>query len=303
LIDRKEKVLRHVDKNGHGVEIGPSYNPIAPKKEGYDVHIIDYMSREQLIARHKGVKANIESVIEEVDFVWKGESYEKLTGRSKYYDWIIASHVIEHTPDFIGFLEDCDSILKDDGVVSLVVPDKRFCYDHYRPVTGISRIIDSHFQKNTIHTPGTAAEACLDFVSKAGAIVWDSSNVGRYEFVCSIEDAAKGMKRASDDKTYWDFHAWCFVPHSFRLIIHDLFCLGFIPFQEVDFSPTVGFEFFVTLGRNGKGINRSRLEMLGIVESEIRHEEPTLSRIKRFIPLRIRRSAPILIRRLLGRSL
>lgn len=78
------------------------------------------------------------------------------------------------------------------------------------------------------------------------------------------------MKSVINDKVYMDVHAWCFVPHSFRLIIHDLFCLGFIPFQEVQFFPTEGCEFYITLGRNGKGINKSRLEILDIIESEIK---------------------------------
>ena len=268
-MNRKEKVLRHINQNGRGIEIGPSYNPIAPKKEGYQVDIIDHMSREELIAKYKDHHVNLEN-IEEVDFVWRGESYSELTGKSKYYDWIIASHVIEHVPDLIGFLNDCDAILKDDGVISLVIPDKRYCFDHYRPITGISKIIDNHFQKNKTHTPGTVAEYFLNVVSKAGVIAWDSSVTGEFNFVHSLEDALKGMKTAINENAYIDVHAWCFVPHSFRLIIHDLFCLGLIPFQEVDFFPTEGCEFYITLGRNGKGINKSRLEMLDIIESEIR---------------------------------
>ena len=268
-MDRKEKLLRHINTNGYGVEIGPSHNPVAPKKEGYTVHIIDHMSREQLITKYKDHHVNLEN-IEEVDFVWRGENYSELTGKDKYYDWIIASHVIEHTPDFLGFLNDCDTILKEDGVISLAVPDKRYCFDHYRPITGISQIIDSHFQKTIIHTPGTVAEYYLNVVSKAGNIAWDSSATGRYNFVHSLEDALQGMKSALNKNAYLDVHAWCFVPHSFRLIVHDLFRLGLIPFQEVGFFQTEGCEFYVTLGRNGQGINRSRLEILDIIESEIK---------------------------------
>jgi predicted SAM-dependent methyltransferase len=268
-MNRKEKVLRHINKNGQGVEIGPSHSPVAPKKEGYKVHIIDHMSREQLIAKYKDHHVNLEN-IEEVDFVWRGENYSELTGKDKYYDWIIASHVIEHTPDLLGFLNDCDTILKDDGVISLAVPDKRYCFDHYRPITGISQIIDSHFQKTIIHTPGTVAEYYLNVVSKAGNIAWDSNATGRYNFVHSLEDALQGMKSALNKNAYLDVHAWCFVPHSFRLIVHDLFRLGLIPFQEVGFFQTEGCEFYVTLGRNGQGINRSRLEILDIIESEIK---------------------------------
>lgn len=270
-MNRKEKATRHIRQNGQGIEIGPSHNPIAPKKEGYKVKIVDHMSREELIAKYKDHHINLTN-IEEVDFVWRGEPYSDLTGKKKYYDWVIASHVIEHTPNLIGFLNDCDTILKDDGVISLVVPDKRYCFDHHRPITGISKIIDNHFQKNKIHTPGTVAEYCLNVVSKAGSIAWDSSVTGEYSLVHSLENALQGMDTVLKQNVYLDVHAWCFVPHSFRLIIHDLYCLGFTPFQEVGFSPTEGCEFYITLSRNGKGIDKSRLEMLDIIESEIKDD-------------------------------
>ena len=105
-----------------------------------------------------------------------------------------SSHLIEHTPDFVKFLNDCDSILKDTGVLALVVPDKRFCFDHFRPITGISKIIDSHFSKNTIHTPGTVAEYFLNVVSKSGDIAWNNSTTGEYKFIHTLENATWGIK-------------------------------------------------------------------------------------------------------------
>ena len=267
-MNRQNKVLKHININGHGLEIGPSHNPIAPKKEGYKVDIIDHMSRKQLIIKYKDHNVNLEN-IEEVDFVWQGESYSELTGKKKHYDWIIASHMIEHTPDLIGFLKDCDTILKDNGVISLIIPDKRYCFDHHRPNTGISKIIDHHFQKTNIHTPGTVAEYFLNVVSIDGNIAWNAGTTGKYNFVHTLENAIQEMNAVLNENKYLDVHSWCFVPHSFRLIINDLFHLGLIPFQEIDFLPTDGCEFYITLGRNGQGINISRLEMLEIIESEL----------------------------------
>ena len=267
-MNRKDKVLKHISRDGNGVEIGPGHNPIAPKAEGYRVHVIDHMSRDQLLAKYKDHQLNLEN-IEDVDFVWRGESYADLTGKSKHYDWIIASHLIEHAPDLIGFLNDCDAILKDDGVISLAIPDKRYCFDHYRPITGLARVIDSHFQKNKIHTPGTVAEYFLNVVSKAGLIAWSSDVPGKCKLLHTLENATQGMKAVLEDGAYLDVHAWCFVPHSFRLLIQDLFALGFIPFQEVEFFETDGCEFYVTISRNGTGLKRGRLEVLDIIESEL----------------------------------
>lgn len=164
---REDKILKLVNKGGYGVEVGPSYNPVAPKKAGYKVHVIDQMNREQLVAFYQGHQAPVEN-IEHVDYVWNGKPYEELTGRSHFYDWIIASHVIEHTPDLLGFLENCDHILKADGVLSLAVSDSRYCFDHFRPLTSLASILDTHFEKRTRPSAGSVYEYYLNVVSKRG---------------------------------------------------------------------------------------------------------------------------------------
>jgi 2-polyprenyl-3-methyl-5-hydroxy-6-metoxy-1,4-benzoquinol methylase len=267
-VNRKDKILYCINKNSMGVEIGPSYNPIAPKKDGYRVNVIDYLDRKQLLENYKDNKINLQlDNIEEVDFVWHGETYAELTGKRKFYDWIIASHVIEHTPDLIGFLNNCDEILKDDGVISLVIPDKRFCFDHYRPTSSLLSIIDSHLQKHTIHTPGTVAECFLNAVSKGGRSSWDRFQTGQYTFNAMFEQIQNDMKRAIK-KEYVDVHAWNFTPHAFRLIMHDLHSLGFIQLKEAAFFPTYECEFYVTLSRKGDGVKFSRLDMLKIIDYE-----------------------------------
>ncbi|MGE5096462.1 MAG: class I SAM-dependent methyltransferase [Betaproteobacteria bacterium] len=265
---RRENALRHVARDGHGVEIGPSHNPIAPKRDGFKVHVIDHATRAEL--RHKYATEPVAlDNIEEVDFVWRGERYAELTGRPHFYDWVIASHVIEHSPDLIAFLEDCDSLLKDGGVLSLVVPDKRYCFDRFRPLTGLARIIDAHLAANKLHSQGSVAEYFMNVVSKGGRGAWDAGSAGEYRFYHTDKDAIEGMRLVREDKAYLDIHNWCFVPHSFRLAIEDLHTLGFTKLREVDFIPTQGFEFFMTLGRHGAGPRMSRLDMLRAIDREV----------------------------------
>lgn len=263
-MDRRDKIFLHIDKAGAGLEIGPSHSPLAPKKEGYNVEIIDVMGRDELVEKY-----GVPDRIEEVDYVWKGQSFQELTGKSKHYDYIIASHVIEHAPDLIGFLNSCDAVLKDSGVISLAVPDKRFHFDRFRPISGISRVIDSHLNQSAIHSAGSVAEFYLNVVSMDGFIAWSEEAYGDLEFLHTPEDARKGIAAVTQERAFIDVHAWCFVPSSFRLLIHDLHALGFIAFQEVSFLPTSGYEFYLTLGRQGRGIDSSRMEMLERIEWEL----------------------------------
>lgn len=261
-------MLRHIDKNGVGLEIGPSHSPVAPKRSGFKVDILDHLNREQLVEKYLAHDVSLES-IEDVDFVWSGEPYLELTGKPSHYDWIIASHVIEHTPDLIRFFHDCHSILKRDGVLSLAIPDKRYCFDYFRPLTGLAKVIDAHFYSHSIHSPGSAAEYFMNVVSKGKKIAWSKGSTGDFEFVHTLEDAIGATKSVVEDNAYLDVHAWCFTPHSFRLLLNDLYHLGYSPFQEMAFHEASGCEFFVTLNKQGNETRISRLDLLNKIQAEL----------------------------------
>ena len=224
---REDVILAHIKRDGLGLEIGPGCAPIAPKKQGFHVHVLDHCDKKALIEKFRPHGTNIEN-IEEVDFVWDGRPYAELIGRRHAYDWIIGSHVLEHTTDLVGFLNDCDSLLKEDGVLSLAVPDKRYCFDWFRPLTGIGRVIDAARNPQKIHSAGTAAEYFLSVVSRGGRTAWDTSEKGEFEFVHSFEQAKQAIRDVSERGYYLDVHEWCFTPTSVRLMIRDLLELCFI---------------------------------------------------------------------------
>lgn len=98
-LDKFWRITGQCDLSGKGLEIGPSFNPVCPKRCGYDVEILDHTDQEglrQKYQEHTNVASSFDR-IEEVDYVWNGEDYRELTGKENYYDYIIASHVIEHT--------------------------------------------------------------------------------------------------------------------------------------------------------------------------------------------------------------
>lgn len=270
-MDRKQKLLAHVRRNGPGVEIGPSHNPTAPKREGFQVHIIDCLDQEGLQKKYRDHPVVLEN-IEEVDFLWTGESYAELTGHRHHYDWVIASHVVEHTPDLIGFLRECEALLKPDGVLSLAIPDKRYCFDYFRPISGLGRVLDAHAGRLTRHTAGTAAEFELNASKRDGVIAWSRAHSGRSVLTNSTSKARSTMEKVVRTSAYQDFHAWCFTPHSFRLMMEDLFALEQISLREVAFFDTAGCEFFVTLGRQGTGTGLDRTELLEQISRELSEE-------------------------------
>jgi predicted SAM-dependent methyltransferase len=267
-MDRRDIILQLLDLEGVGIEIGPSHNPIAPKKLGFKVEVIDHLDRQGLIEKYQGHGVNLAN-IEDVDYVWHGESYADLTGKRGYFDWVIASHVIEHTPDFIGFLNQCDEILNGCGYLSLVIPDKRYCFDHFRAPSSLATLIDGHLSGNRIHSAGAVADYFMNVVKRGDLIAWDSTASGHYETVHSLDQAISSMHAVQNEGTYFDIHRWCFVPHLFRLLIADLNQLGLIALKEASFHETVGCEFYLTLSREGDGPSLSRLQMMKLAEEEI----------------------------------
>ena len=258
---REEIILKHIKRDGRGLEIGPGCAPVAPKKQGFRVHVLDHCDKQALIEKYRPHGINVDN-IEEVDFVWDGRPYVELIGRRHVYDWIIGSHVLEHTTDLMGFLNDCDSLLKKDGVLSLAVPDKRYCFDRFRPLTGIGRVIDAASNPQKIHSAGTAAEYFLTVTSKGGRIAWDNDEKGEFKLVHSLEEAKQAIRGVSERGSYLDVHEWCFTPTSFRLMTRDLFELGFIQLKELAFHPPQGSEFYITLSRQGHLPEGTRLELL-----------------------------------------
>jgi hypothetical protein len=50
---RKQTLLQGVNIDTYGLEIGPSFRPIAPKKDGFNVKILDHATAEELAAKYK----------------------------------------------------------------------------------------------------------------------------------------------------------------------------------------------------------------------------------------------------------
>jgi hypothetical protein len=130
---------------------------------------------------------------------------------------LIASHVIEHTTDLIGFLDTAATLLTPDGLVILAVPDKRYCFDYFQPLTTTGDVLDAHAERRSRHTRRVVFNQKACAVSNGGAIAWGQRATREIAFVCSIEQAAGAFSTASEHPTaHVDMHAWQFSPGELR---------------------------------------------------------------------------------------
>jgi len=249
---RNAKLLAGVDRSHKILEIGPSYNPTITRSEGWNVYSLDYASAADLRERYRRFPNVDLSRIEEVDFVWTEGTFESAIPPEHLgtFDAVIASHVIEHQPNLVGFFQSISRILKPGGLLNLAVPDKRFCFDYFMPVTFIGDVLEAASLGSTRHTK-KAQYYCLAYQSFVnGQMTWMQGPMGELSLTpVKIRDAKKEFDahRTDPDAPYVDLHAWYFTPAHFKLILLELGHLGLIHFSEAAYFPPAGCEFIISL--------------------------------------------------------
>src|SRR6478735_6926377 len=97
MLDRNARLLEGVARDAALMEIGPSFNPVAPKAEGWQVTIVDHASQAELVAKYAGGAVETDR-IEPVDVVWAGGPLHEAVPVERHgsYAALIACHVVEH---------------------------------------------------------------------------------------------------------------------------------------------------------------------------------------------------------------
>jgi SAM-dependent methyltransferase len=252
-MDRKEKLCRFIQPGTQkGLEFGPLSKPTIRKTEG-DIRYVDALTTEQIRANFATATPYLDAEFCEIDYIWNGEGLDKVVGEERF-DYAIASHVIEHVPDVIGWLNDILSVLKPSGVLGLVIPDKRYTFDVRRKESTLALMLDNWVRKERKPTAYQVFDHFSQVVKVATPEVqrlWrddlDPMTVERHH-----DDAlAISMVRncLNPDRDYQDCHAYTFTPFSFLTNLRKLVEFGLIKASLLDFYTTDanGIEFVAVL--------------------------------------------------------
>jgi hypothetical protein len=250
--DRKRQLLSEISKDDLIIELGPLHNAIAAKRDGWQTTIVDHDSQAEIINKYKNDPAVDINLIEEVDIIWKQGPLAEAFSPTQYHTFqaIIASHVIEHIPDFIGFFQSAQHLLNpDSGVLVLAVPDKRFCFDAFRPVSTTGRILEAHTQNVQRHSRAALFDHLAYSVHADDRCAWGRETPSKLSFSSNIETALSIFEAWSSDSSapYIDCHGWQFTPASFELLIMELSELGLIDWRIDWIKPRPSTEFLVHL--------------------------------------------------------
>ncbi len=248
-ISRREKLLGGLDlPNMVGVEIGALANPFVRRVDG-EILYVDHADRDTLVAKYAQDPNVITNNIVHVDAIW-GDNTLSDAVKGRKVDYVVASHVIEHVPDMITWLNEIRSILNEWGSVRLIVPDRRFTFDFLREETRLSDLLASYAVRARIPQPYSVIDHVMNVIVMDCQTAWEGriDPDGLYKYH-DFTDALNLARDVVNNKTYHDVHCWVFTPKSFARLMGRLGELGLLDFACAGFHDTeTGFlDFFVTL--------------------------------------------------------
>ena len=217
---RREFLRRHSDGAvvGRILEIGAFDNPTFRRELGDQVEYLDFFSREELVEMHKGNPRRNPSAAVEVDHVVKSSDFS--TKLKPGFDLIVAHHVMEHVPDVIFWFQQIERLLAVDGWLFLSIPDRRYTFDFFRPISLATQMIRAHAERLERPDVWQLTEAFYYYMDVDLAAIWRGKMPEK--FVPRFSLAKARQMAESKSKTYTDAHCWVFTSQSFTQCVEDL---------------------------------------------------------------------------------
>jgi hypothetical protein len=250
-VDRR-KLLDLIDVGaGRGLEIGALMEPVVTKAMGR-VEYIDRASTGELRHWYANQGHVDPAGLVEVDHVWGSQTLLDCVGGVRRYDYVIASHVLEHVPDLFGWLCEVASVLVDGGIASFAIPDKRYTFDALRRTSSGSELVDAYVRR--LRKPDV--RQIFDHFTSYRDIDTAALHDGRItpQALPPVHDPRgilEACQRAAENGDYVDTHCWVFTPLSFVDAVDLGNRLHLLPFEIAALFPTAerSHEFFVSLRR------------------------------------------------------
>jgi SAM-dependent methyltransferase len=230
-VSERERIARHLA--GDGIEVGPGGQAF-PVPPGARVRYVDRWRIAE--ARELYPEVAAETFVEP-DVVTNFD-VERLGAFSTCsLDFVIASHVLEHLADPLGFLIEMHRVLRPGGLAIVLLPDRRRTFDSGRPPTPLEHLIEDHARR-----PGAVSDDHIqDFLGL----------VDKHALSAAL---AEGW--STDDYFEWhrrrSIHVHCWTEAEFhRILLYVIVGLG-VGWEIVDNLrlADVGLEFGYVLRRS-----------------------------------------------------
>ena len=254
---------------GRGLEVGPLNRPIVTTDQA-DVRYVDVLDREGLV-RHYAPDPNVPvDDIPAIDYHLIQDdgrtlSMVEATKAGSPFDWAVASHVIEHVPDVIGWLAELAEVVADDGALVLGIPDRRYCFDVHRPPSTVGQMLAAHYAGDQRPNVATVYDYFSSSVTYDLASLWSGRMPTFEDRIHTLAEAQHHVERTLAGE-YVDSHVWLFSPESFLDQMHELRVTGRSQWVVAHLEPTPFHELeFRVVMRRVPRANDATADQLGEV--------------------------------------
>lgn len=221
----REGFLELVPHDGLVLEIGPFSDPVL---RGPHIRYADVLSTAQLRERARSVGRD-PAGCPEIDYVLPTFDLGSIGER---FAAVVSCHCIEHQPDLVRHLEEVASMLDPGGRYFVIVPDKRYCFDHFLAESTIADVAAAHLREQRLHGVASVIEHWALTTHNDSARHWAGDH-GRPRIDDTIDPVERAIATCTaDPDRYIDVHAWQFTPSSFHRLINllaDRRWIGFRP--------------------------------------------------------------------------
>lgn len=213
---------------GRGLEIGPLHKASVPRALA-DVHYLDVFDHESLVANYRDDPSVPTELIPEIDYPLLADgrirSIPEAIGDDEAFDWVVASHVVEHVPDVIGWLDQIAQVTADGGALALIVPDRRYCFDVHRPSTTVGQMLQAHEQGDVTPSIRAVYDHFRSHVFTDTPLAWSGQPPAYDQRSRSLDSVLELLDQARTGQ-YVDAHVWTFTPDSLVEQLVELRALG-----------------------------------------------------------------------------
>jgi hypothetical protein len=245
FISRREFCAR-INSSEPTLEIGP-FN--TPAFTGPHVKYYDVMSAEDIRLSAAGLGLDTARTPQTIHYISKTVALGSIPERFRY---VFSSHAIEHTFDVFGHLNEVGAILVPGGEYLLAIPDKRFCFDHFKTMSTIGDAIEAATKKPTDYGIGLCVDRIYYGSHNDSIRHWNGDHG-----VLNKVDLAKRIKVEVDQykagkRSPMNPHTWRFTPDSFGEIMQIGKTIGYLnlTLRELYHTRKHTNEFFAVFGND-----------------------------------------------------
>ena len=239
-IARCEFVCSHLPTEQRGIEIAPYFHPIVDRSR-FDVIYVDCIDNDEIQRKAAENPGAVGKTVPLVDAVWTpGVPLGDCIGHEPLH-YAVASHVLEHVPNPLGWLQEILDCLEPGGMVAIVLPNRERSMDYYRQPTSFAQLIGWSIEKPAKPTPTQVMEFLSQSFEDDGTVDFDAPMAAFAEAKRHYTDAqaVEFAEFVARENQYLDVHCSVWSPDSFIDVFSRVIAGGLFPAKII--GPFTGF--------------------------------------------------------------